>query len=208
MAERRRHKRYGKRYTVRFGEKDLNHSGFTVDVSLEGLFIVSSTLPALDTRLLVQIHTDPAKPPTFLVAVVQRHKVVPPELRTLAKNGFGVRVLKPDELLKGLLPSGTDQSDPRAPMQVVFSTAEEFTRSWEAEIRHGGVFIRTNRTFAADQDVRLQLLLPFANAQLEFSCRVVHIGAGEGGLRGIGVLFGNINAARDALSKFAISKAQ
>lgn len=209
MAERRRHKRYGKRYTVRFGEKELTHSGFTVDVSLEGLFIVSSTLPPIFTRLLVQIHnSDAGKPPTFLVGVVQRHKVVPPELRTLAKNGFGIRVLKPEELLKGMLPTGIDQADPRAPLQCVFSTPEEFKRSWDTEIRHGAIFIRTNRTFAANQDVRLQLQMPFANAELEFSCRVMHIGAGQAGLRGIGVVFSDIATARDALAKFAPRAAQ
>lgn len=200
MAERRRFKRFSKRYTVRFGEKDLTFSGFTVDISSGGLFIVSAQLPPLDTRLLVQVLLDEKRPPVFLVGVVQRHKMVPPELRTLAKNGFGFRVLRPEEQLRPLIPALPQESDA---LQCLFETVGQFKSIWDTELRHGGVFVRSDRTFTPHQEVKLQMQLAFAQTQLEVPCRVVHIAGAEGGPKGVGVLFSDPAGIRDVLSRFA-----
>jgi len=57
MAEKRFEHRRKKRLTVKFGPSDLQFLGFTVDVSVEGLFIESNTVFRPGTLLRVQLNT-------------------------------------------------------------------------------------------------------------------------------------------------------
>src|SRR5262249_17782196 len=102
VKERRQHKRFKRRYMVRYGERELTHSGFNFDVSRGGCFIVSPYRPPLDANLHVQIFLEP-ETSVYFEAQVRRHKVVPPELRSVEKGGFGVRFLRPDEILANIL---------------------------------------------------------------------------------------------------------
>lgn len=197
-ADKRKTKRINKRYTVRFGQNDLSHTGFTADVSLGGLFIVCSQLPALNARLLVQINNE-GKAPTFVIGVVSRHKMVPPELRTLAKNGFGLRVLKPEELLRPLVPQPSGATN----LACVYETEEIFKRAWVSELRHGGVFIRTSEAYKPQQELQVKFTLTFAAVEFVFACKVVHLAGPESGNAGVGVLFNDPNAARATLGGFA-----
>lgn len=203
MSERRKHKRYPRRFQVRFGEKDLNGTGFTVDVSLSGLFIVTvQALPPLDTRLVVQVVGDERTPHQFLVGSVQRHRLVPPELRQVSRSGFGLRVLRPDELMRPLLPASAASG--RQPLEVAFNTPAEFKTTWEAELKHGGLFIRSSAALQPNLEVKVVVLLPFANTNLEFDCRVVHVSSADAGRKGVSLMFTNPAAAREALQPFVI----
>src|SRR4051812_35006063 len=105
MGEKRQHRRSRRRLSVKYGEKDFSLSGFTGDISRGGLFIVAARLMALDTRLHLQLFLDPSR---FLVleAEVRRHKIIPSELRTIERQGFGVRFLHPGEVVKEALGDG------------------------------------------------------------------------------------------------------
>src|SRR5215831_12943120 len=102
MKERRLHKRYKRRFVARFGEGELSHSGFTHDISCSGAFIVSPWRPPLDSVLHLHIFVDKQRS-AYFEATVQRHKFVPPELRSVDKGGFGLRFLLPDEVLVRVL---------------------------------------------------------------------------------------------------------
>lgn len=203
MAERRRQKRYPRRFQVRFGERDFSGTGFTVDVSLSGIFIVTvQQLPPLDTRLVVQVVGDDRTPSQFLVGVVQRHRLVPPELRQVSRSGFGLRLLRPDELMRPLLPATAGKET--APLEIVFGTPAEFKTTWEAELRHGGLFVRTSAAMKANTEVKVVVMLTYANTNLEFDCRVVHVSGADSGPKSVSLLFTNVSAAREALAPFVI----
>src|SRR5260370_15413752 len=102
MRERRAQKRFKRRFMVRYGEKDLTHSGFTSDISSGGAFIVAPQRPALDAYVHLHLFTDKATS-LYLESTVRRHKVVPPQLRTLERGRFCVRFRRPDEILACVL---------------------------------------------------------------------------------------------------------
>jgi len=183
MKERRRHKRFKRRYMVRFGERELSHSGFTFDVSRGGAFIVSPYRPALDSHLHVQIFVD-KETSVYFEATVRRHKVIPPELRSVDKGGFGVRFLMPDEVLANILVESGNR------LEVVYATPAELKTAYDKEFRHGGVFVATEREFERGTDVSLAVRLEFAAQTYEFDASVVHVwlDTSQPGPRGVGLL--------------------
>jgi Tfp pilus assembly protein PilZ len=183
MKQATRQKRFRKRLMVKFGERDFSHSGFTADLSKGGVFIVSPFRPALDTHLHLQVFLD-ADTAVYFEATVRRHKIVPPELRSVDKGGFGVRFLAPDELLTNVLVETGNRLEGR------YASLEELQRVYEQEFKHGGVFIQTEREFPRGADVLFVLRADFANKTFEFNSTVVHTWLVEQpGPRGIGLVF-------------------
>jgi len=184
MKERRQHKRFKRRYMVRYGERELTHSGFTFDVSRGGAFVVSPYRPPLDTHLHLQIFLD-ADASVYFEAQVRRHKVVPPELRSLEKGGFGVRFLRPDEILANILVESANR------LEIRYATVEELKRAYEQEFRHGGVFVATEKEFERGADVVLAITIDFARKTFEFDANVVHawLDLSQPGPRGVGLVF-------------------
>ncbi len=132
MRERRAQKRFKRRFMVRYGEKDLTHSGFTSDISSGGAFIVAPQRPALDAYVHLHLFTD-KETSVYLESTVRRHKIVPPQLRTLEKGGFGVRFRRPDEILADIL------FESGARLQVAYVTQDDLKQAYDKEFRHGGV---------------------------------------------------------------------
>lgn len=87
-AERRRHSRTRKRYSVRFGPGDLAHNGYTQDVSEGGLYLLANVIYAPNTVLLLQIEY-PEKTLT-LRGIVRWSKDLPPAFRRNLRGGMGV----------------------------------------------------------------------------------------------------------------------
>lgn len=180
MAEKRKHKRYTRRLKVLFGEKDLSRSAFTQDVSGGGCFIITTQIPGLDTRVHVQLFIDNERF-LFLEGTVARHKLVPPELRQIEKGGFGLRFALPHELVREMVPAVGAAEASSNRFLLSFENQEELRRSFEHELRMGGIFVRTDRKFERDAEVMLELDLGFAGKSYEFAARVVHVSAGGGG---------------------------
>ena len=111
MAEKRQHRRFKKRYTVRFGTTDLTKSGITGDISKGGAFILTRDLIPLDTRVHLQVQLD-AKNFVLFEGIVQRHRKVPPELRQMDPGGFGVRFLYPGEVVADIVNKDTTTFEP------------------------------------------------------------------------------------------------
>ncbi|MCI0570352.1 MAG: pilus assembly protein PilZ [Myxococcaceae bacterium] len=194
MAEKRCNRRHPRRFTVRFGEEALTHTGFSADVSPEGIFVASLHLPPLDARVHLEIQTSGGT--VCREAVVRRHRVVPPSLRTLSRQGFGARFLTPDELFGLLVPRAASAQE--APLLCRFATAEDLRRAFDGQLRHGGLFLRTERSFERDAEVQLELRLDFVGERLEAPARVVQVTRGVG----VGLLFTDVAATRDALARF------
>lgn len=97
------------------------HNGLVIDFSRSGLFIQTSAKPDIGARLDVEmvIHGGPQR----LQVEVARRKQVPPQLRTVAHGGIGVRILTAPEEFYQLLAgaqgsesgSASARSTPTAP---------------------------------------------------------------------------------------------
>ena len=96
--EKRRNRRYAKRFKVRFGVKDLSLTGFTNDVSATGMFVVTTTQMAIGQRVHVEVLLD-GDEKLYFEGAVARLTLVAPELRQIMKGGFGLRFLTGAELI-------------------------------------------------------------------------------------------------------------
>ena len=89
MGDKRQDKRIRRRLKVQYGETDFTSVGFTTDVSAGGLFIVGNVLPGLFRNVHVKVFLDQERV-AFFEGTVRRHEQVPPNLRQIAKGGFGL----------------------------------------------------------------------------------------------------------------------
>jgi len=174
MKERRKARRFGKRLQVRFGEAGFDHTGFTQDVSASGMFVVSTTLPALGQRVHLQVHATPSQAVHF-EGVVQRHKQAPRALQAYAKNGFGVRFLSLEDLVGNILPKLA-----AAPLELTVSTADEAQALLTAQLRHGGLFVPGSVKAERDEALTVVLKLAFADAEVVLDGRVMQLMPGAG----------------------------
>lgn len=108
--QRRRPKRYPRRLTLRYGEKELERAGFTLDISATGAFVVAQqTPPPVNARIHLQLMTEKGGS-IFFEGIVRRHKIPPVNLRSAEKMGFGVRFLTPAELLAEMVPHAGEKT--------------------------------------------------------------------------------------------------
>jgi Tfp pilus assembly protein PilZ len=182
---------------VRYGEREFSHTGFTQDVSRGGAFIVSPYRPPLDTHLHVQVYLD-NDTSVYFEASVRRHKIVPPELRSMEKGGFGVRFLLPDEVLADVLVESGDH------LELRYATAADLKGAFEAEFRHGGVFVTTDRGIERGGEAIFAMRLEFAGKTFEFETNVVHVfqDGPEQGQRGVGLVFKNRKEVEEAIAPY------
>jgi len=196
MSEKRRARRFTRRLKVRFGEKGrpFSHSGLTNDVSATGMFVSTTTAVKPGTRLHVEV-TTAEETLIFFEGVVARQVVVPPELRTLMRPGFGLRFLTGTELMSELLPGLKDQTH----LQVVFDSVESFRDAWERELKRGGAFLWAEKAYPLNSIVTVEFDFAFANRRLAFESRVVHVVPDQQGRHGMAFMFLDVNNATAAL---------
>jgi len=196
MAEKRLERRIRRRLPVKYGQRDLSHNGFTVDVSRTGAFILSPHRPVLHSRIHLQVFLH-ADQPVYFEALVRRHKLVPPALRTFSKGGFGVSFLLPDEILGEII------LDSQHCIDMHYSKIEDLRDTYQREFCHGGLFIPTQRRFEPNAEVILILHLDFADKSLEFPASVVEVGGTEPRqTAGVAVLFRDAKLFRESLSPY------
>jgi Tfp pilus assembly protein PilZ len=197
MEERRAPKRFRRRFMVRYGEKELAHSGFTADISSGGAFIVAPYRPALDAHVHLHLFKDKENA-VYLETTVRWHKIVPPQLRTLEKGGFGVRFLRPDEVLAGIL------FESGARLEVAYGSQADLRSAYDKEFRHGGVFIPTEIRVDRGSDLVVAVRLDFAGQVFEFDASVVQVFADSSGpgVRGIGVVFKERKLVEEKITPF------
>lgn len=194
--ERRRERRYPRRLTVRYGERELNRAGLTHDISASGVFVISQNLPPLDARIHMLISAGPERS-LYFEGVVRRHRVLPPLLRQIDHGGFGVRFLMPADLVRELVPKAASATDA---LEVTFDSAEHLRRAVESEIRFGGVFVPTSAPFERDAPVTVELILEFAGRRFAFPAKVVQVITASA--RGVGVTFDDKQKVERTLEPF------
>lgn len=181
--ERRKHKRYNKRLKVLFGEKDFSLSGFTGNVSSSGLFVIASLNVKLGQRLHMQIEAEGKS--LYQEGVVARLNMVPPELRTVVKGGFGFRFLSQRELLAELIPSATN---PLARV-LSFDSAWKLAELYEKELKRGGVFLWSDTQVAVNTVIPVEFELGYANHTFTLQAKVVTVVPNPDGKFGLACIF-------------------
>jgi Tfp pilus assembly protein PilZ len=199
MVEKRRYKRYPRRLSVKYGEKDLSRNGFTRDVSSTGIFVVAQQFPPIDSRLHMQIFIDAMKF-VFVEGVVKRHKMVPPQMRQVEPAGFGIRFLSRDELLSEIVP----RVEAELRLECVYHSKDDLVRAYQREMKFGGVFVHTDQAIPRDSKVVLEVRLDYAREKFVFGAKVIHVAAGDapGQPKGVGVAFDDRAAVDQALSGY------
>ncbi len=192
--EKRRTRRFTRRLRVRFGEHELGQSGFTSDVSATGLFVVTSSPVNLGQRLHVEVGIDTNRRLLF-EGVVARLNIVPAELRTVVKGGFGLRFLTGPELMAEMVPHLKD----KVRLTITYPTRETFKKAWEADLQRGGVFAWSEKEHPLNSILFVELDLAFAQRFLSFEARVVHVVPGPDGRFGVALMFLEQAAALGAL---------
>ena len=192
--EKRRHRRYSRRFRVKFGEKALDRSGFTSDVSATGMFVVANPVPKLGTRLHVEVAMD-AERVLYVEGIVARMTLVAPELRSVMKGGFGLRYLTGAELMAELVPHLRDAKR----LVLAYATADALNDAFEKELKRGGAFVWSDREHPVSSIVNLEIDAEFCNRALAFECRVVHV-VPEASRWGVALMFLDPNAAIAGLS--------
>lgn len=192
MKDKRKHRRSRRRLRVNFGVQDFSRAGFTADISEGGIFIVSSTLEPLDTRLHIQLFLEPSVV-AYFEGVVTWHHATPPALQAAARRGFGVRFLPPAEVLaKYVAQSPAQPADVRAsgPLVVRYESRAALQQAYTGELRMGGVFVPGTYALTRDEKVTVTLDLLFAARSFDFEATVLHVNApAEHGIRGVAVAF-------------------
>lgn len=87
----REHPRHAKRFRTRYREIGGSwRTAFTKDVSMAGLFIISSSLPkAKQLEIEIEINRDHT---VHLVGTPRHGARIPPHLSRVLQGGFGVRI--------------------------------------------------------------------------------------------------------------------
>lgn len=174
--EKRKAKRHARRLRVRFGVKGTEgfpHDGFTHDISAAGMFVVTGHGCPPDTRLHLEVLL-PGSEVLFVEGVVARQVVVPVELRSVVRGGFGVRFLGGAELLAELVPSQAPLLEARLdPFCLAFTDAPQWRAAFEQQFRRGGAYVVTDEPVDEQQVVTLTFDLRFLKRQLAFEGRVI-----------------------------------
>lgn len=196
--EKRRHRRYAKRFRVRYGEKELDRTGFTGDVSATGMFVMTNHQPKLGTRMHAEVTLDPERH-LVVEGVVARLAIVAPELRGVMKGGFGLRYLTGAELMAEMVPHLRDKTR----LVLSYGSREAFVDAFEKELKRGGAFVWSTTEQKADTILALEIDAVFCGRMLAFETRVVHVVPGADGRWGLGLMFLDPTAALNGLSGIA-----
>ncbi len=195
--EKRVSRRHSRRLRVRFGEADFTMQGFTADVSATGMFVQTSSIPKVGTRLHLEVTYD-GEQRVFFEGIVARQKIVAAELRHVMKGGFGVKFLAAADLLAELVP----QARSAGHVYLRYETQTAFAEAWKGELQRGGAFVWTERSHLPNSVVTVDVDLTFAGRHLALDARVMHV-VPEKSRSGLTLMFIDVGAATAALKQAA-----
>jgi hypothetical protein len=203
-VEKRRGRRVGRRLIVRFGEREFENTGFSQDVSVSGMFIISTFLPNIGARVHIQVEVARGRYVHF-EGVVTRQKRVPLALQRSGKGGFGVRLLSTTELVAEVVGQGagseppppigpTNASSPPPPLtpspppvaraapaagarfRLRFASLDHLRHLYDEQIRRGGIIVPADVARAASVDRGAAVALEIDLAFLEPSPTITLVG--------------------------------
>jgi hypothetical protein len=178
--------RIPRRWKAVFGALAPSQSGFTQDISETGLFITASQLPALGTKLVVKLETASLASPVMACQVV-RHVVVPPELRSVKRHGFGVRLLGDGAAMRELI-HREQRARGQGPVTVVkpvghqlrCASQTEYQKVRAEELSRGGLSFRATEQVVLNTMVEVTVMLAWNQRHHVVRGRCVHVREGEG----------------------------
>ncbi len=93
-AEKRKEKRHKRRLQLRFGIEDVTTTGFTDDVTGEGMFIRSALVHPVGTLITINLTTQDNEKVVLEGTVQWAIKLAPVMLRHGKKGGMGIKISK------------------------------------------------------------------------------------------------------------------
>lgn len=132
----RRSSRIRKRLTVRFGADELSTTGFTRDVSLGGLFLLSKKLVPIRTQL--HLHVTWPTGSFYIEGVVVRHEAAHPEVHKVQEVGMGIRFMEPHEVVESVVPRVLRSG---AELVLDCASAEELRELQAEQVLRGVLFV-------------------------------------------------------------------
>lgn len=186
--EHRTARRFPRRLKVRFGPQAPSLAGFTQDVSETGAFITATHLPPIGTPIVLEF--EPAAG-ALISATVVRHSVVPAELRSVRRHGFGVRTTTERSVMREVLELTRAEVRPATlPTEPLVVVPDE--NAWEHrlthEVRHGGLSFHTRTRVRFDEIVPVRVSLAWRGVTETIPLRVVHVRAVDDGWVVMGLL--------------------
>ena len=186
LSEKRKSRRFTRRLRVHFGEKNrpFSHTGLTADISATGMFIGTTAQVKPGTRIHAEVSVADDSS-LYFEGVVARQVIVPPELRSVMKAGFGMRFLSAIDLLSELVPVLKERSQ----LVVSYASAAQLREAWNKELKHGGAFVWLENPHPLNSVVSVEVDLPFVGKKLPFEARIVHIAPEHNGKHGVAFMF-------------------
>ena len=175
----RKHKRYARRYPIRFTWEDTRIFGFTIDFSSGGLGISAkrgiNPPGILDMRLTV---------PSGEIALKGQVRWCRKAARTAAQMfvfEMGVQVTERNQEFIDLLEEMIDDMEDRRhahdfheDLHVTYETQFQLLQEYDANIRHDGLFIPTDKPFEKLEEVHFSIHLLELMAVLHGVGRVIY----------------------------------
>lgn len=175
--QRRAAQRFKRRLQLRFWslEDKTPRNGFTQDISVTGMFICTNSPFRSKTRVAIEMPVGGDK--IQLQGEVRHARRVDPVLRKVKNSGMGIRLLKVEEVMSEVLrlrkaltmvaeggENPVGNAEPRAlrasraatVFPVSFASANELARSFNRDLRHGGLFVATPTPAERNERVRLE----------------------------------------------------
>jgi hypothetical protein len=137
------------------------HKGYTTNVSLTGMFVASTHLPAKGAKVTVE-YVDHGQP-VRLEGLAVRVKQVPIELRRVQPAGFGVRFTQNARGVRPLMPDEESTSPDSGAVtcaKVTFDSAARFLDVFRREIRTGSMILVMPGAAAVGTPLLIDLIPP------------------------------------------------
>jgi Tfp pilus assembly protein PilZ len=177
-AERRSSKRTRARFPVRVWYGGQQAHGNTLDVSANGLFVETAAMLAIGTRVHFEIqHPDGS---FHGEAIVVRQKRVPPNLRTIARPGVGLKLVPLTSLLR--MGSDATHSTTLFELGVDLTDAAVLQETHARELRSGVLFVSCAAPPPVGAAVHVRVKLPAPYDAVTWRGRVVQKSAEPSGV--------------------------
>jgi Tfp pilus assembly protein PilZ len=231
--DKRKDPRYKRRIALQFWsvQDTTPRKGFTQNLSVRGVFVATNQPFKPGTRVFLEIPS--GKGSLVLQGEVRYSARVDLALQRVKPSGMGIRLILTEELMAELLKlersglpiesevdpadddasaTAPDSSSAARVYPVTFESPQDFSRSFERDIRFGGLFLPVDEP--ADQDETVTLEFRFAWAP-ELVVRIEALvvkrftagedSAGGDSVRGMGVAFAD---PADVITRFEHVRAQ
>ena len=151
------------------------YRSFTSNLSEEGMHIATHHTRPAGTRLKIELVEEAQG---FVVeGVVAHSRTVHPELAKVLPEGIGVRFLKPEELVAGVIGPRLPETGSAEPADGVFplhfESPGQFLEIYRRDLRVGGLFVPTRRPAPLRSEVTVEVHLPGEPAPVALRARVV-----------------------------------